>query len=73
MGLYGMLWSIMPLGAFLLNSIAEFSGAPFALAVGASTALLIWVVFGVRSKELREAGRPEARADALDPQAAAPR
>jgi MFS family permease len=61
MGLYGMLWSIMPLGAAVLNSIANFTGAPIALAAGASVALVIWVLIGVRNKELREAGRPELR------------
>jgi len=60
MGLYGMLWSIMPLGAAVLNGVANFTGAPVALAGGASVAVVIWFLVGVRSKELRDAGRPEA-------------
>lgn len=73
MGLYGLLWSIMPLGAAVLNSIADFTGAPIALAGGAITAMLVWFLVGVRSKDLRDAGRPESRANVLDPPATAPR
>ena len=53
MGLYGLLWSIMPLGAAILNSTPDFVGAPRALAGGASIVLLFVVFVGLRSKVLR--------------------
>ncbi len=53
MGLYQSLWSIMPLGAALLNSIAEFAGAPLALAGGSATVLLFALVIGLPNKALR--------------------
>ena len=53
MGLYQSLWSIMPLGAAILNSIAEYAGASLALAGGSATVLLFALVVGVPNKALR--------------------
>ena len=53
MGLYYSLWSIMPLGAALLNSVAEYSGAPLALAGGTTAVLLFALVVGLPNKALR--------------------
>lgn len=53
MGLYQSLWSIMPLGAALLNSVAEYAGAPVALAGGSATVLLFALVIGLPNKALR--------------------
>lgn len=53
MGLYQSLWSIMPLGAALLNSVAEYAGAPVALAGGSATVLLFALVVGLPNKALR--------------------
>lgn len=58
MGLYQMLWSIMPLGAALLNGIAEFAGAPRALAGGSAIVLLFVLLVGLPNKSLRSS-RPE--------------
>jgi MFS family permease len=55
MGLYGMLWSIMPLGGALLNSIASLTGPRYALAGGAVVLLLFISLVGLRSLELRSA------------------
>lgn len=53
MGLYYSLWSIMPLGAALLNSVAEYTGAPIALAGGTTAVLLFALVIGLPNKALR--------------------
>ena len=53
MGLYHSLWSIMPLGAALLNAIAEFTGAPLALVGGSSAVLLFALVVGLPNRALR--------------------
>lgn len=53
MGLYYSLWSIMPLGAALLNSIAEYAGASLALAGGCTVVLLFALVVGLPNKALR--------------------
>ena len=63
MGLYQSLWSIMPLGAAILNSIAEFSGAPLALAGGSTTVLLFALVVGVPNKALRSPHAEMARSE----------
>ena len=43
MGFYGMTWSIMPLGGFQAGALANFIGAPMAIAIGG----LAVVVFAV--------------------------
>ena len=52
MGLYGMLWTVMPLGAFGLNAVANFTGAPYALAGGAGIVLLGVLLVAARAPAL---------------------
>ncbi len=56
MGIYGLTWSLMPLGGTLSGSVAELAGAPIALGLGgllvASMALLVAVfVSSIRELE----------------------
>jgi MFS family permease len=46
MGVHGLTWDLMPVGGMIAGSIAEFSGAPAAVAVGGIfvSALAIWVM-----------------------------
>ena len=53
MGLYGLLWSITPLGGFVLNATANFTGAPIALGGGAALVLAYVLLVGIRSRSLR--------------------
>ena len=45
MGVYGLTWDLMPVGGMVAGTIAEFAGAPAAVAVGGVlvTSLAIWV------------------------------
>jgi MFS family permease len=43
MGIYGMTWSLMPLGAMQAGLIAEYTSAPLAVALGGSAVILFAV------------------------------
>lgn len=60
MGLYGMMWSVMPLGGALLNGVAQITGAPVALAGGASLMLLFVLLVTAPSRSLRDVVLPNA-------------
>jgi len=46
MGVYGLTWDLMPVGGMVAGTIAEFAGAPAAVAVGGTfvTGLALWVI-----------------------------
>ena len=55
MGVYGLTWDLMPVGGMVAGTIAEFAGAPAAVAVGGVfvSGLALWVIsiaprFGAR-------------------------
>ena len=62
MGIYGMTWSLMPLGAMQAGVIAEFTSAPFAVAVGGAAVILFAVGMSMSSRLVRNLG---AQADAV--------
>ena len=62
MGIYGMTWSLMPLGAMQAGVIAEFTSAPFAVAVGGAAVILFAVGMSMSSRLVRNLG---TQADAV--------
>jgi MFS family permease len=46
MGVYGLTWDLMPVGGMVAGTIAEFAGAPAAVAVGGTfvSGLALWVI-----------------------------
>lgn len=46
MGVYGLTWDLMPVGGMVAGTIAEFAGAPAAVAVGGAfvSGLALWVI-----------------------------
>ena len=54
MGVHGMHWSFLPLGGAVVNTIANFTGAPYALAGSASVLLLAALAIGLRNEQLRD-------------------
>lgn len=56
MGIYGMTWSLMPLGAMQGGAIAQYAGAPFAVGLGGAAVLLFAVGMAVVSREVRTLG-----------------
>ena len=46
MGVYGLTWDLMPVGGMIAGTIAEFAGAPAAVAVGGAfvSGLALWVI-----------------------------
>ncbi|MBF8267670.1 MAG: hypothetical protein HW388_1178 [Dehalococcoidia bacterium] len=56
MGIYGMTWSLMPLGAMLAGVIAEYMSASFAVALGGVAVILFTVVMAVGNRQVRHLG-----------------
>jgi MFS family permease len=54
MGIYGLTWSLMPLGGTLSGSIAEIAGAPIALALGGFLVASMAVIVGMLVSSIRE-------------------
>ncbi len=57
MGIYGMTWSLVPVGAMLSGAIAEYTSAPFAVGLGGAAVLLFALGMAVVSREVRQLGR----------------
>jgi MFS family permease len=56
LGVYGLTWSLQPLGAAILGAIAEFAGAPAAVAFGGTLVFLMAVavaIFAPRARQLQ--------------------
>ena len=61
MGIYGMTWSLLPMGAMQSGAIAEYTSAPLAVAVGGGAVILFAVVMGLGNRRVRTlSGEPEA-------------
>jgi MFS family permease len=60
MGIYGMTWSLLPLGAMQAGAIAEYTSASFAVALGGAAVILFSVAMAVTNRELRNLGEQTA-------------
>jgi len=58
MGVYGMTWSIMPLGAMQAGVVASFLGAPFAVAMGGIAVAGFAVGIASTNVRIRNLGAP---------------
>ena len=60
MGIYGMTWSLLPLGAMQAGLIAQYTSASFAVAVGGAAVILFAVGMAVTNREVRNLGTQDA-------------
>ena len=60
MGIYGMTWSLLPLGAMQAGAIAEYTSASFAVALGGAAVILFSVAMAVTNRELLNLGAQTA-------------
>jgi MFS family permease len=60
MGIYGMTYSLLPLGAMQAGAIAEFTNAPFAVALGGAAVILFAVGMTVMNRQVRNLGTQSA-------------
>ena len=51
---YGLQWSLMPLGGLQAGIIAEAWGAPVAVAFGGAAVIVLTLLVGLRRPELRQ-------------------
>jgi MFS family permease len=56
MGLYGMTWSLMPLGAMQAGFIADWFGAPVAVAIGGFMVSAFAILVGATNHKVRNMG-----------------
>ena len=56
MGFYGMTWSIMPLGGMQAGALANFIGAPFAIAIGGLAVAAFALGPGLLNRQVRNLG-----------------
>jgi predicted MFS family arabinose efflux permease len=54
LGVYGLTWSLMPLGAAITGAVAEFAGAPVAVALGGLLIAAVSVLVGILAPRVRE-------------------
>jgi MFS family permease len=67
MGLNGMMWSLILVGGFLLNLIANYLGAPTAVAMGGGIMIVYALLVGLRSSTMRNAQVGGPRLEAAAP------
>ncbi len=60
MAVYGLQWSLMPLGGLIGGVTAEFFGTPVVLAAGGVAVVIFSLLIGLRQIELRERREPAA-------------
>ncbi len=60
MAVYGLQWSLMPLGGLIGGLTAEFFGAPVAVGFGGVAVVMFSLLIGLRQLELREGREPSA-------------
>ena len=60
MGIYGMTWSLLPLGAMQAGVVAEFTSALFAVALGGAAVILFAVGMAVTNPQVRNLGTQPA-------------
>ena len=56
MGIYGMTWSLFPLGGMQAGAIAEYTSAPFAVALGGAAVILFAVGMATGNRQVRTLG-----------------
>ena len=56
MGIYGMTWSLLPLGAMQAGVVAEFTSAPFAVALGGGAVIVFAVGMAMTNRQVRNLG-----------------
>ena len=56
MGIYGMTWSLLPLGAMQAGAIAEYTSAAFAVGVGGAAVILFALGMTMVSRQVRDLG-----------------
>jgi hypothetical protein len=56
MGIYGMTWSLLPLGAMQAGAIAQFTNAPFAVALGGFAVILFALGMALGNRQVRSLG-----------------
>ncbi|HXG53061.1 MAG TPA: MFS transporter [candidate division Zixibacteria bacterium] len=53
MGIYGLAWELMPVGGMIAGAIAEYAGAPAAVAIGGAAVGAMALVVAARRPEMR--------------------
>jgi hypothetical protein len=53
MGLYGVVFGLMPMGALIIGAIAEEIGAPLAVTISGSVLTVFMLVMSVYNKRVR--------------------
>ena len=56
MGIYGMTWSLLPIGAMQAGAIAEYTSAALAVGVGGAAVILFALGMTMASRQVRELG-----------------
>jgi MFS family permease len=56
MGIYGMTFSVLPLGAMQAGGVAEFTSAPFAVALGGAVIIVLAVGMALTNRQVRDLG-----------------
>ncbi len=56
MGIYGMTWSLLPIGAMQAGAIAEYTSAALAVGVGGAAVILFALGMTMTSRQVRELG-----------------
>ena len=56
MGIYGMTWSLLPVGAMQAGAIAEYTSASFAVGVGGGAVILFAVGMSLAGRQVRRLG-----------------
>ena len=53
MGIYGMTWSLLPVGAMQSGAVAEYTSAPLAVAIGGAAVIFFAIVMGLSVRQVR--------------------
>ena len=53
MGIYGMTWSLLPVGAMQSGAVAEYTSAPLAVAIGGAAVIFFAIVMGLSIRQVR--------------------
>ena len=56
MGIYGMTWSLLPIGAMQAGAIAEYTSAALAVGIGGAAVILFALGMTMTSRQVRELG-----------------
>lgn len=56
MGLYGMTWSLLPLGGMQAGAVAEYTSAPFAIGLGGTVVILFALCMMLANRQVRNLG-----------------